>query len=130
MDARKVWQWIKTQYAFVVVVVVAILFWVLRRSKDKPDIVDLKKKVRSEHQAQVKEIEIIYDNEIKKTAEIEKKASERLKSVEVQLEKADVVIEKKKKAKVEKLLKKHADDPDFLTSELSKLTGIEVYVDV
>lgn len=125
MFITKAWAFIKKYwalFALVIGVVVGIVFFRQRGSSFVDDL----KKIQEAHEDELKRIDEARMLERQQHEENLKRLNDTLVAVQKQYDEAKRDLDAKKKAEIEKLVKKHGDDPEKLAKELSALTGFTV----
>lgn len=123
---QKAWAWCKKNWKLFVGASIPFLIWLLTRNSDK--LQEILQRTREDHQREVDILEESHRIENQKTAAARVKYESRLREAREAAAAAQVELDKKKKKRMEEIIKEHGDDPDEITRQLSELTGIPIHV--
>ena len=122
---QKSWAFIKKNWRYILTVLgTAFAIFLLRR--DRMSLLTQLKEISESHKEEIKKIEEAHAIERRKNAEALELLQKRLADVQKQYEEAKIALDAKKKAEIEKLIKKHGNDPVVLAEKLSEVTGFKV----
>ena len=122
---QKSWAFLKKNWRYVLAAVGTVTAIFLFR-RDRMSLLTQLKEISESHKKEIKKIEEAHEEERKKNAEALKLLQKRLVDVQKQYEEAKVELDAKKKAEIEKLIKKHGNDPKALAEKLSEVTGFKI----
>ena len=122
---QKSWAFLKKNWRYVLAAVGTVAAIFLFR-RDRTSLLTQLKEISESHKKEIKKIEEAHEEERKKNAEALKLLQKRLVDVQKQYEEAKVELDAKKKAEIEKLVKKHGNDPKVLAEKLSEVTGFKI----
>lgn len=124
----KAWAWCKKHWQFIVGLLIPILIGlILRRRNSIEQMQSTVERIQEGHRQEVAAIDESHRIEGEKIQEAERRRDETVAEVEAQAEAASVELDEKKKTEIRRLVKKHENDPDSLTRELSRTTGIAIW---
>lgn len=121
----KAWAWLKKYWGIVALIMTAIIGLIMFRKRSSTFVEDMQK-LQATHDAELKKIDDARLEERRMHEENLKKRDEMLLQVQKQYEEAKKDLDSKKKAEIEKLLKKYNDNPIELAKQISQLSGFTV----
>lgn len=124
----KAWAWCKKHWQFLVGLIIPILVGlILRRRNSTEQMQSTVERIQEDHRREVEVIDTSHRIEGEKIQEAQRRRDETVAEVEAQAAAAAVELDEKKKSEIRRLVKKHENDPDALTRELSRTTGIAIW---
>jgi hypothetical protein len=122
---KKAWAWVKKYWQLFLGMAVPLVIWLLTRNSDRLD--EVLEKTHEAHRKEVEAIDRAHSEEIQKREEALEKHKIAMAEVEKKYQDANRELSLKKRREVERVIKKHADDPDEITRRLSAITGFDLH---
>ena len=124
----KVWAWCKKHWQLLVGIVIPLLIGLLLKQRWSAEQArETVEHIQDSHRREVTAIDESHRIEAEKIQEAQRRRDATVAVVEAQAVAANVDLDEKKKREIRKLVQKHENDPDALTRELSRTTGIAVW---
>lgn len=124
----KAWAWCKKHWQFIVGLIIPILIGIiLRRRNNAEQMQSTVENIQDAHRREVAAIDESHRIEGEKIQEAQRRRDETVASVEAQAEAASIELDEKKKKEIRRLVQRHENNPDALTRELSRTTGISIW---
>ena len=124
----KAWAWCKKNWKLLVGIAIPIFIGILlRRRYEIEQMRDTVEHIQDSHRREVTAIDESHRIEAEKIQEAQSRRDATVADVEAQATAASVNLSERKKSEIRALVKKHENDPDALTRELSRTTGIAIW---
>lgn len=128
MYLLKIWAWCKKHWQLLVGLAIPIALSLLFRRRGNGDQArEVLSQIQDDHRREVAVIDESHRVEREKVQEAQARRDATVASVEAQATAASVDLNEKKKEEIRALVEKYEDDPDALTRELSRTTGIAIW---
>lgn len=125
---HKAWAWCKKNWQFIAGLIIPILIGIiLRRRNNIEQMQSTVERIQDAHRREIAAIDESHRIEGEKIQDAQRRRDETVAQVEAAAEAASIELDEKKKNEVRRLVKKHENDPDALTRELSRTTGIAIW---
>jgi len=123
---KKAWVWCKTNWKLFLGMAIPIaLYLITRKPVDSKKIIE---KIRGDHEKEIDVIERAHDKELATRDEAIAKYLDAIEQIETEYEKSSRQLDKEKKKYIRELRKGTSGDPELITKEIEKLTGIKIYI--
>lgn len=122
---QKTLLFIKKYWHIFLIIGGALAAFIFLRKRDTSFIDELRK-VQESHDEEIKQINLVREEERRQHAENLRRRDEALAVVQKQYDENMQQLDSKKKKEIEKLVKEHGNDPEALAKQLSELTGFTV----
>ena len=122
---KKSWVWLKTYWYFPVVLIYTYVLWIVFR-KDAAAAIGVLEIRSDSYKKQIDVINESHGAEIKKKEELNKVFNETIEKVEVELEKKNEILDKKKKKRIKEIVEKHSGEPKVLAHLVKEAFGFEI----
>ena len=122
---KKSWAWLKTYWYFPVVLIYTYVLWVVFR-KDAAAAIGVLEIRSDSYKKQIDVINESHEAEIKEKEELNKVFNETIEKVEVELEKKNEILDKKKKKRIKEIVEKHSGEPKVLAHLVKEAFGFEI----
>ena len=124
----KAWAWCKKNWKLLVGIAIPIFIGILiRRRYETEQMRDTVEHIQDSHRREVTAIDESHRIEAEKIQAAQSRRDATVADVEAQATAASVNLSERKKSEIRALVKKHENDPDALTRELSRTTGIAIW---
>lgn len=125
----KAWAWCKKYWQFLAGIAVPLLigFLLRRRDSGQEQMKEVVNRIQSDHAAELEAIDQSHQIEQEAVQAAQVRRDETVKEVEAAYEDARIELDEKKKKEVKRLARRYANNPDELTRQLSRATGISVW---
>jgi len=124
----KAWAWCKKNWKLLVGIAIPIFIGLLlRRRADAEQMRDTIEHIQDSHRREVAAIDESHRIEAEKVQAAQARRDATVADVEAQATAASVNLSERKKSEIRALVKKHENDPEALTRELSRTTGIAIW---
>lgn len=124
----KAWAWCKKNWKLLVCIAIPIFVGLLlRRRDDVEQMRDTVEHIQDSHRREVAAIDESHRIETEKVQAAQARRDVIVADVEAWAVAANVNLSERKKIEIRALVKKHENDPDALTRELSRTTGIAIW---
>ena len=122
---KKSWVWLKTYWYFPVVLIYTYALWIIFR-KDAAAAIGVLEIRSDSYKKQIDVINESHEAEIKEKEELNKVFNETIEKVEVELEKKNEILDKKKKKRIKEIVEKHSGEPKVLAHLVKEAFGFEI----
>lgn len=124
----RAWAWCKKHWQFLVGLIIPILIGIiLRRKNSVEQMQSTVVRIQEGHRQEVEAIDESHRIEGEKIREAQHRRDETVAEIEAQAVEASVDLDEAKKNEIKRLVKKHENNPEALTRELSRTTGIAIW---
>ena len=124
----KAWAWCKKNWKLLVGIAIPIFIGILlRRRYEIEQMREAVEHIQDSHRREVTAIDESHRIEAEKIQAAQSRRDVTVADVEAQATAASVNLSERKKSEIRALVKKHENDPDALTRELSRTTGIAIW---
>lgn len=124
----KLWAWCKKYWQILVGIAIPIVLGALFFRRDSARRhEEIIKRIQEDHSREIAAIDESRRIESEKIQDAQRRRDETVAAVEAQAEEASIELDEKKKNEIRRLVKKHEGNPDALTRELSRATGISIW---
>lgn len=124
----KVWAWCKKHWQLLVGIAIPLLIGILLKQRwGAEQAQETVAHIQDSHRREVAAIDESHRIAAEKVQEAQLRRDVKVAEVEAQAVAAHVDLDEKKKREIRKLVQRHENDPDALTRELSRTTGIAVW---
>ena len=118
---KKLWVWLKKNWAAPVVVIYTLILWLVFR---RGDVAYEVLKTRDEsYKKQIKAITDAHEEEIQKRNDVISKYTEIINALENEHKEKQIVLEKQKKKEIKKIVEEYHDNPEGLAKIMSEKFG-------
>ena len=118
---KKLWAWLKINWAAPVVVLYTLILWLVFR---RGDVAYEVLKTRDEsYKKQIKAITDAHQEEIEKRNDVIEKYTEIIKALENEHKEKQIVLENQKKKEIKKIVEEYHDNPEGLAKIMSEKFG-------
>lgn len=122
---RKAYSFIKA-YWYIPVIIIGILFFAVVFNEKNYSLLNILSKRKEMHKREVKAIEKIHSEEIRKREEALEVYHKTIKSIEEKYEKDSLNLTNSKKKEIKKIVDETHDNPDLLAKKLANQMGFEI----
>lgn len=120
---KKTWSFIKNYWYIPLVVIVSSIGYLLTKGRKIPtdEILKASKKTHEKEKAAIKQAA---EQKVKAKQKVEQEYNDAVKAISTIHENQNKTLENKKKKEIKKIVKKHYNEPDKISKEISDLFGV------
>lgn len=123
----KAWSWCKKYWQFLVGLIISFVLLFIFRRTNTGQLSRVIERVQSDHHKEIEAIDRARQIEQEKIQAAQARREETVREIEVSYAEAQVELDEKKKKEIKKLVQRHVNNPDELTRQLSRATGVSVW---
>ena len=120
---KKIWSFLKNYWYIPLVMIVSSIGYLLTKSKKIPTD-EILKASKKTHEVEKAAIEHAAEQKIKAKQKVEQEYNDAVKAISTIHENQNKTLENKKKKEIKKIVKKHYNEPDKISKEISDLFGV------
>ena len=122
---KRVWAWCKKNWKlFLGMAIPLVLYYIARKPFDSKKIIE---RINEDHEKEVNAINEARDKEIAGRDRAMRTYLDAIRQIEKEYESSSKKLDDEKKQVIKDLIRQNEDDPEYITSEIAKLTGIKIY---
>ena len=120
---KKIWSFLKNYWYIPLVVIVSSIGYLLTKSRKIPTD-EILKASKKTHEVEKAAIEYAAEQKVKAKQKVEQEYNDAVKAINTIHEIQNKTLENKKKKEIKKIVKKHYNEPDKISKEISDLFGV------